>query len=386
MSLYGTVSTVALPEVLLWLGRSKASGRLEIWHGRRSTHIYLRQGRIEGCWADDPPMLLGQFLLFVGVIDHGTLQRALRDQASTSRRLDSVLLQDAGVSQRDLVDALHSKARETLLGLFDLADAGFRFVEDSTPDPRMIELDLSVDDLLALETRRAGNRLRIRERIRPDTRPRRATDVEPDRSDWPAPIRTVYEAIDGVRSFEHIVVHVHGTPFLVGHALCSLADAGHVSLDDAELERVSESNEGDDVGIESIRAFVMQALDSGNLAEAMRYVADALESRPTDESLRGLADDVDRLILSDLDRRGLTTDAIPLTCVDRGEIAAAELSPEESFLVGLAGGETTIEDLLAVAPLRRVEVLVAMQTLVDRGLVRLEGPQTDLASGGATGA
>ena len=135
MSLTGSLSTMPLAEVLGWIGATNRLGVLTVRGVGSETMLHLRSGRVVECAALDPPVLLGQFLLFHGVIDEEVLDQAMRAHVGQGRRLGDVLLDTGAVSHEDMQEALTAKAEETVLGAFDYATGWFTFDPAVMPGP-----------------------------------------------------------------------------------------------------------------------------------------------------------------------------------------------------------------------------------------------------------
>ena len=77
MPLFGTLKTMALPDLLQWLATARMSGTLRVERNKVSKSIIFRDGEVVGCSSDDPPERLGQFLLARGKISEEQLRAAL---------------------------------------------------------------------------------------------------------------------------------------------------------------------------------------------------------------------------------------------------------------------------------------------------------------------
>ena len=62
MPLYGTLTSMPLPDLLQWLCNARVSGTLQIERDRVSKSIHLHEGMIVGCSSNDPAQRIGHFL------------------------------------------------------------------------------------------------------------------------------------------------------------------------------------------------------------------------------------------------------------------------------------------------------------------------------------
>ena len=149
MSLTGSLSTMPLAEVLGWIGATDRLGVLNVRGVGSETMLLLRGGRVVECAALDPPVLLGQFLLFHGVIDEEVLDQAMRAHVEQGRRLGDVLLDTGAVSSEDMQEALRAKAEETVLSSFDRPTGWFTFDPHAASLEEPLTVDMSITDAIA---------------------------------------------------------------------------------------------------------------------------------------------------------------------------------------------------------------------------------------------
>ena len=93
MALYGNLAMVPLPQLLAWVGSSRRNGCLQIRHDKATTNLFFHGGRIVACSSDDPSKLLGQFLLYRGVIDEAGLCQAMAEQEVGGKLLGGILVE-----------------------------------------------------------------------------------------------------------------------------------------------------------------------------------------------------------------------------------------------------------------------------------------------------
>ena len=63
MGINGQLSTMSLTDLLKWASLNQKTGVLEIERNKVRKEITFRQGRIVGCYSNEPSAKLGQFLL-----------------------------------------------------------------------------------------------------------------------------------------------------------------------------------------------------------------------------------------------------------------------------------------------------------------------------------
>ena len=102
MSLSGTFSTMALPELLQWLGNSGKTGTLEVERNKVIKQIVFRDGCVIACSTDEKTELLGNFLLARGKISEEVLRQALSEHETKRKHLGEVLVELGAVGREEL--------------------------------------------------------------------------------------------------------------------------------------------------------------------------------------------------------------------------------------------------------------------------------------------
>jgi hypothetical protein len=392
MSLFGTLPEIPLCDLLQLLAASHKTGRLQVVQNKRATNVYFRDGRVVACSADDPAKLLGQFLLYLGVITEDVLRTAMNVQSTTGESLRTILVSMQRVTEEELSRIVQAKAEETLHGLFDLGEATFSFSDNLAPGPTDTAVAFDVADIAVQGIQRAADRSRIRQTLGdPGTVLRHTDRPIPSRSldDWPT--RQIYKAVDGARTVGEIVLHVHGSEFLVMRCLCWLHQEGFAEvvgsrgaavataassgqapgerpgmIEPAAAHRRLQAGEGDN-DVDRARALVAD----GDPEAALELLGEAHRADPSDSAIRKLAVQAERLLLEQLMQGGLSPGRVPVLAVSRSELQKHSFAPAEEFILNLSDGSWDVRALTWVSPMRAVEVASILRGLIDRGFVRL---------------
>ena len=119
MGLMGTLDTMGLGDLLQWVSTSKKSGVIRVTHGKTGVQLAVGGARVLGAYSNEPPMLLGQFLLSRGKITEETLHDALARQDSTREHLGVVLIEMNAITKDELERYVVLKAEETIFGMLE---------------------------------------------------------------------------------------------------------------------------------------------------------------------------------------------------------------------------------------------------------------------------
>jgi hypothetical protein len=371
---------MALPDVLQWLGSARKTGVLELEDNRVTTRIYYREGRIVACSSEDPPKLIGQYLLFHGEITEEVLRRTLSIQETTGRSLRDILEEESIVSRDALDRIVASKAQETILSLFQLEEATFAFIEDKEPPATAMDVDLEVQDLLLHGMKRLDDMERIRERLNLEGVPFR-TGSQPHpgiAEDWPT--YQIYRAIDGRRTIRDLMLQVHGTEFQVCERLLGLCEDGYVEIArEVDPPTVATSPAVD--AAESATGFdlelVRELIGNGEFEACFEMLGAARRVDPTDTAVCDLLSKAEEALLEAIRSEGLTPSKVPIPVMSREETDDVTLTPEEEFLLSISDGSWDVKSLIWVAPMRAFQVLSALNGLWERGLIEITDPEAE---------
>lgn len=402
MGIRGRLSTMPLGDLLHWICSSGRTGCLQIEKNRITTAVFFRDGHVIACSSDGPAMLLGQFLVFRGVIDEATLREAMAIQNRTGRMLGQILNESGAIEDAVLDAAIAAKARETLLGLFDDEDAGFWYEEGLAPGRTVMRIDLDGEDI----EREGRNRRETLRRIRDEFPDPGAIPCKTARTPDPAelrgfPERRIYEAVDGERSIGNIVLVTHGTEFAVLRHLSDLLAAGLIEVPErssapepipAQL-RLSVAEVGEPEPAAPVAPPARTGADSGPILEEARHLMeqgrfeDALEllgaanhHDPSDQQVSELMSHAENAVLEELSRAGLPPSKVPVLALARESVSREGLAPAEEFLLDMIDGSWDVRSLTWIAPMRVVEVLRALNKLLGRKMIRLEDPVSEPAT------
>jgi hypothetical protein len=231
MSLRGELSTMPLPDLLQWLASAGKTGMLRVERKKLRRWIQFEDGRVVGCSSDDPPQRLGQFLLSRELITPEQLRQALTMQEGSGRHLGMTLVDLGYLSRESLAKHLEAKAEETIYSIFDWTDGLFCFEPAAQPNKNVFAVNLQVPDILLRGMKRFDDMQRIRQIFDDSTIVLRYTSLPPGPEIFQNRMaRTMYSAIDGDRSIAEILLHVHGSEYIVYKFLFELHRNGYVEI------------------------------------------------------------------------------------------------------------------------------------------------------------
>jgi hypothetical protein len=366
MNLTGNLQIMSLPDILQWMLHAKKTGCLRVEYKNVSRSIYCREGRVIACAAEDPSVLLGQFLLAHGWISEESLRQALARQESTGQNLGSLLIEMGVLRQEQMLHIVSSKAMETIHGLFDWDHASFTFEPDVEPVEGTIQVDLDVTEILLEGARRMDEMERIRE-VFPTTEIVLApTDRSPDASLLASPIaRRIYECVDGKRTLAEIILECRVSEYMACQFLVRLQQCGTVVVREAPSADVAEDTPVPDL------KHAEQLLASGDAFHAFRMLRELQEASPADPAVKRLLSWAETELITGVYREGLLPECVPVIDPSVEALPENGLTSTERHVLSKINGDDTVKGLMWTLPLRPVDVLWALKALSDRGLIRI---------------
>jgi hypothetical protein len=369
MPLTGTLDTLPLHELLQCLEQNKRTGLLQFQHERSATTLWLEDGLITGFSSNDPPSLLGQFLLSRGRINEQTLQKALSRQSETGENLGSLLIEAGAIGETELNRYVVAKAEEAVYKMFEWTDARFEFKHDARPDPDLVKLSLHIRNVLVAGAQRSDEMNRMRRTL---DNPHivlchtdRPLSKETANSDM---AKRVYDLVDGKRSFGEILLLSRASEFLVTKFLYELCRKGVIRIKSIQ-ESVPVSGTSD-VCCKLAEEFVSR----GEHEAALDILNYDLAKHPDDALLMKTLKVVESAYLAEAYGNLMPPDKIPVTSCERESIESVDgLRSEEFYLLSMiVNSEWSVESLVQLAPMYEVDVIRALASLLNKGYIQLE--------------
>ncbi|HEX9240971.1 MAG TPA: DUF4388 domain-containing protein [Anaeromyxobacter sp.] len=367
--LMGSFGVLPLGDLVDLLSRRKATGTVTCERGTVRKTIQLRDGTAVGAASNDPREFLGQFLVNFGHLTEEQLTQAFRVQEETKVRLGRVLVQVGLVPRETLRDVLAIKIRETLLDVF-LWDSGVFSFDDDEP-PRLDDDDPSIP--LADIAREAEFRATAWSAFRGEF-PSGAAALEVDEKKVPPNLgsgtvdgRVLALARDG-RTVDEIGLALHATEFHLYQRLYALARQGILRASAAAVTAAT--------GAETVQAadLVDRArglLADGRAGDAELVASKAVELAPASGAARSLLSEVERVLAATLRAALVDPPRTPKLRVPMAEIGRLRLAPADKYLLSRCDGRRDVRALLAIAPMREIDVLKALRRFADAELVEL---------------
>ena len=361
--LRGQFSTMAIADVLEWIGRRQISGRLVVDDGQGVTRIFrLEAGAVVWATSTEPTEQLGQMLRGAGHVDDQLLAAALADEV-TPGPLGTRLVEHGAIAASTLRATLQVKIREALWDLHTWSEGRFD-VEPGvlTPSPG-VRVVVSVGDTLALAARRAPRWPAIRAAIPAD-------DVGFEAGGGAAPpagalpfddLRLRAAAVTGLPVLA-LVAAMGGHRFAVLDRLAALVETGALIVCEATAV---------DADVDALVKLAEQRASAGALAGALAIASEAMAAAPGDAVVAALYRRIERARVGSLARALLQPPRVPELRRGPDELATSELTELERTLLHGVDGRWDLLTLVEHAPVRSAEALLVFARLAERGIIEL---------------
>jgi hypothetical protein len=365
--LESSFEVMQLPDLFQWIGGASKTGVCTFSSRSGTRKVFFKDGRIIGCTATDPHLLLGQFLISNGRLQEDMLKTLLQIQEHTGRTLGSLILEERLLSEQELLRLVAAKAEETIYGLFDLTEAAFRFDPDRAPAENSMEVSLDVNSVLLDAAVRKDELVRARAALPSMNVVLQRTELAPD----PASLASfmgnkLYESINGVRTLAEIILMCRTSEYLACSFLLNFLEHGLIQLGGVRQAAATNGTESDPA------AKVRELVAEDRFGEALELAEAANLQAGHNQYMSMLLARAESGFIADTYRTRITPDAVPKAVQEAVDPALhPNLSADELFVLDLADGKWNIRSLAWIAPLRKADLLRSMVKLLDAGLIRL---------------
>lgn len=164
----GSLRDISLVKILVFLNRNRKTGTLSVTGPAWIKKIYLKAGDAvfaSSTYEDDR---LGEMLLKAGKITVEQYDRSVALLRTSNKRQGAILVEEGYLSPKELFWGVKYQVEEIILGLFQLDEGEYEFLEGDLPRDEVITLRMSMGNLIYAGVSRIDNWTRIRREM-PDT-------------------------------------------------------------------------------------------------------------------------------------------------------------------------------------------------------------------------
>lgn len=144
MANVGSLSRVALPEILKRIALNELSGSLEASSGKAVRTIYFDRGFVVFTASSSKSERLGQCLLDAGKLTEHELELASRLMSTRGRRIGEAIVAAGLLTEDEVGRELAQQARRIATSIYALSKGMYRFEQQECPIPMELRLSLSM--------------------------------------------------------------------------------------------------------------------------------------------------------------------------------------------------------------------------------------------------
>jgi len=368
--LFGDLQTMPIEEAIVYLGKQRASGTLNLERGWIRKQLRLQKGSVVNASSNDPREFLGQFLINLGYITEEQFHRAYETQKKTKVFLGRILVMTGAVSEKTIFSVLNFKMRETLFETFLWEEGSFAFL------PEKAQITLSELRLCAplLEMYADGKKRKEQWKTIRQLLP--STDIHfrvskenfaqmPPQTSLDARIVQLAEENHNIAE---MALQLHATDFFLFQHIYTLVKAGilsprkkHAFLHTQEEEEASTSK--------SLLQRAQSCLKEGELREASVLAKRAHARTPTAETM-ALSQTTERHLLQELRNKWLEQKRTPVLTLPVEQLKQLMLTTPERYLLSRVDGKRSLSAIIHVSPLREVEAISLFEHFWEKGWVK----------------
>jgi hypothetical protein len=370
--LTGNLKTMALAELLQWIGSARKVGTLHLKNEPLEKKIYFQDGTIIGSSSDDPSEFLGQFMLSEGIITEQQLKDAFDLQAQTRVMLGRILVKKGLVSEGKVVEILRLKAEESIYSLFLWEEAEFEFLEGELPPGDQVLISIKVEDVLLEGLQRYDASKQIRQVLpHQGIVLRRTSKTLPEELAARQFPKRIYDLVDGERTLAQIILEAHASDFNVSQVLCAMVQKSYLEIAESRQEQPTRQRRRPADSPQSLMAAAKELIKSGDAEGALTILQKAGSSTGRSPEINALIQVAEEHFIERAYRHYLPPKKIPVLRRPLESLTGFDLSPEEVFLVSRVNGSWDLRSIISISPLREVDALRALKKLRERGILDL---------------
>jgi len=369
--LFGDLQTMPIEETIVYLGRQKTSGTLNLERGWIRKQLRLQKGAIVNASSNDPREFLGQFLINLGYITEEQFHRAYETQKKTKIFLGRILVTTGVVTEKTILSVLNLKMRETLFETFLWEDGTFAFLPEK-PQATLSELKLCVPllEMYADGKQRKEQWKAIRQLLP-------STDIHfrvskgkfaqmPPKTSLDA---RIVQLAEENHSIAEMALQLHATDFFLYQHIYTLMKAGVLSPKNKEAPQPSMQEEDEASTSKSLLMRAQSCLKEGELREASVLAKRAHARTPTTETL-ALSQSTESHLLQELRNKWLDQKRTPVLTIPAEQVKQLMLTAPERYLLSRVDGKRSLSAIIHVSPLREVEAISFFEYFWEKGWVK----------------
>lgn len=373
MAIHGSLLTMPLSELLVWIQTSGHAGVITILRDSHEWELTVERGSVTSYLGPELRDNLGHIVVTSGMLTEEDLRIAYQHQRDVGGTLQGALLEKGMLTRPQLQEVLTELATESIYDLFIDLPGEFVFTKRITSGldievdtEERLPLDLSVNLLLMEGARRQDEWNHLRERFpSDDIRVEVLHDKLPPFEEMGVRSRRVLASLSAGQSISDICLEMRAPIPSVLRTIAAFEAEGAVKVIQPNISG-SEPNPR----VEQLLRQAAVLREAQQYEEAVALLELAVRLRPTDEDVRTalretLTEQVQQLY------EMLPPVRIPTVVVGEERLRRLRLRPEERFLLHRLAANMDIGSLIMVSSLSERDTLKTLRKLLHSGIIEL---------------
>ncbi|MCL2011547.1 MAG: DUF4388 domain-containing protein [Cystobacterineae bacterium] len=369
--LFGDLQTMPTEEVVVYLGKQKASGTLNLERAWMHKQLRLQKGTVVNASSNDPREFLGQFLINLGYITEEQFHRAYETQKQTKIFLGRILIMIGAVTEEMLLSVLNLKMRETLFEAFLWEEGSFAFLpEEAQATQTELKLSAPLLEMYANGKQRKEQWKTFRQMLpSTDIHFRVSKEKFSDILFKTSLVSRIVRLAEENHNLAEIALQLHATDFFLFQHIYALIQAGILT---PKTKDEPLFNTPEEEAVSTSKDLLLQAqscLKEGELREASLLAKRAHARTPTTET-QALSQSTESHLLNELRTKWLEQKRTPILTIPVEQIKQLSLTPPERYLLSRIDGKRSLSAIIYVSPLREVEAISFFERFWEKGWVK----------------
>jgi tetratricopeptide (TPR) repeat protein len=366
MSLSGRLKTMDLAEVLQWVTIGRKTGSLAFVLDKTKVYIYLKDGKIISSMSNDPTKQLGQFLIFQGRLTEAQLKKALEIHLKSRVSLESILVQEKLVSQKDVQQALIKRTEEVIYELFLWEDGYFHFTDNGYKLEDLVLINADINSLLFEGIRRKDEWGRIRS-VFPNNNVVLSlrTDVDLKSQSLTPLQKKLLFLLTLKKPISEIILELHGSDFMVCFELFQFYEKGIIEIDEILQPAPEEESPA------TLFNKGLNLIKNHEYREAIALFQEVIRLDPQNAWASEQIEQAEKALCQDYYRNSIPAGKVPYFLVPEDALTHHRLTHEEGFVASRINGTWDTKSIVMLSPLRELEILQVLDKLMKIGLIGL---------------
>ena len=361
-------------DLLQFVSANQSTGTLQVRNQQVVKRILFEKGKIISSSSSDPRDYLGHFLVSQGLISEEDLRIAMEVQRSSKMLLGKIVVMSGKVPEQEMVRLLKLKTEETVYTLFLWSEGEFTFYHDEFINRLFVRIALDPQALIFEGVMRHDEWERIRQ-VFPNNHVvlNRTPEAPETLGSESLQANMIYSLVDNKRTIEDIALASHCLEYPACRILYQLYDAGYLVISEvlkSPRERKIAGGDHSTAQMLNLGRELLQKKQFEDALEILREIKPSVDNYQT--NVAPLIDIAEKETVREIYLRYIRPDQVLRLQVTLDRVSTMDLTPQEGFVLSRMDGSWDVSSILAITPMKEVDVLRVIKKLINRGIIGMK--------------